>query len=112
MRAVTENEDWIVERGGVVVDKKVRFGLSSLNDWEHLVYCLWVADYMMRNAGDLANAKDMYPSFQTETTTRARTLGLKLTAETFSLSAQQLQDEYFDRFEGLCNEIKSAKSAG
>jgi len=107
-----ENEEWIVERGGVVVEKKARFGLSSLNDWEHLVYCLWVADYMMRNAGDFANARDIYPSFQQEGTARAKKLGLTLTERTFSLSPGQLQAEYLTRFEAMCNEIKSAERAG
>lgn len=112
MSVLTENEDWIVERGGVVVEKKVRFGLSSLSDWEHLVYCLWIADYMMRNAGDFANSKDLYPSFQTEATARAKKLELTLTEQTFSLSLEQLQHEYLGRFEAICNEIKSAESAG
>ena len=110
--AVTANEDWIVERGDAVVEKKGRLGLSSLNDWEHLVYCLWVADYLMRNAGDFANAEDLYPSFQAEAAARAKTLGLALTEQTFSLSTEQLQSEYSNRFEAVCNEIKSAESAG
>jgi hypothetical protein len=105
----TDNEDWIVERGGEIVEKKSRSGLSALDDWEHLVYCVWVADYMMRNAGDFANAEAMYPSFQAEARNRARKLGLKATEETFALAPAQLQREYFDRFEGICSEIKTAE---
>jgi hypothetical protein len=112
MTSVTENEDWIAERGGLMVEKKARSGLSSLNDWEHLVYCLWVADYMMRNAGDFANANDIYPQFQSQAAARARTLGLTLTARTFALPREQLQAEYLGRFEALCNEIKPAELAG
>lgn len=109
MNAPTDNEDWIVERGGDIVEKKA--GLSSLNDWEHLVYCLWVADYMMRNAGDFANAQALYPAFQAEARARARELGLRLTESAFALPAERLQDEYFDRFEGICNEIRNAEPA-
>jgi hypothetical protein len=107
MTAPTENEDWIVERGGDVVEKKARSGLPSLDDLEHLVYCLWVADYMMRNAGDLANSEDMYPAFQNEAAIRARKLGLPLTAQAFSLPPEQFQAQFFDKFDAICNEIKA-----
>ena len=64
--AHSENESWVVNRGGDVVDKKAHSGVASLNSWERLVYCLWVTDYMMRNAGDFANATLMYPDFQSD----------------------------------------------
>ena len=112
MSAPTDNENWIVERGGEVVDKKAGVGLAALDDWEHLVYCLWLADYMMRNAGDFANAEALYPAFQAEAVARARKLGLRLTESAFALSERRLQDEYFDRFEAICNEIRKAEGAG
>ena len=104
-----DNEAWIVDQGGDIVEKKARSGLPSLSDWEHVVYCLWVADYMMRNAGDFANAQDLYPSFQTEGAARARKLGLKLTEQAFGLPGERLQNEYFDRFEAICDEIRRAR---
>jgi hypothetical protein len=106
MSTPTDNENWIVERGGEVVEKKARVGLASLDDWEHLVYCLWVADYMMRNAGDLANEEALYPAFRTKATASARKLGLRVTESAFALPASQLEHEYFDRFEAICNEIR------
>lgn len=106
MSAPTDNEDWIAERGGDVVEKKAARGLSALNDREHLVYCLWVADYMMRNAGDFANAEDLYPAFQTEAAARARKLGLKQTEQAFALAREELEKQYFDRFEAICKEIR------
>ena len=57
MSAVTENESWVVDRGALVIEKKAQSGADSLNEWERLVYCLWLADYMMRNAGDFANVQ-------------------------------------------------------
>jgi len=99
MSAPSENESWVVERGGDVVEKMDGAGVGSLSTWERLLYCIWVADYMMRNAGDFANAAVMYPDFQSDAKLFARELSLPVICETFSLSQQQLQQEYFERFE-------------
>jgi hypothetical protein len=64
---------------------------------------------MMRNAGDFANAVDMYPTFQTDAKQFAEQLGLVITRDAFSLSQRKLQKEYFGRFERICDEIKSAE---
>jgi len=106
----TENQSWLVKRGGDVVKKMAAGGVASLNDWERLLYCVWVTDYMLRNAGDFANAPVMYPDFQKDAARFAKTLGLKLTFELFSLSQLKLQRDYFDRFEAICDEIKRAES--
>jgi hypothetical protein len=110
MNAHTENQTWIVEAGDSVIRKEAESGVASLSDWERLVYCLWVADYMMCNAGDFANAQDMYPTFQSDATQLAERLGLEAAREAFSLSQRKLQEEYFSRFERICDEIKSAES--
>ena len=107
MSAHSDNESWVVERGGQVVEKKAQVGPAGLSDWERLVYCVWVADYMMRNAGDFANAVDMYPTFQSDAQQLAQRLGLAATCEAFSLSQRKLQKEYFDRFESICDELKN-----
>jgi len=105
----TPNQSWVVDRGGGVIDKKALVGIDGLDDWERLVYCLWVTDYMMRNAGDFLNAEVMYPTFQSDAKQFAKKLGLVLTEETFSLSRHKLQREYLGRFEAMCEEIKSAE---
>ena len=107
--AHTENQTWVVERGGEVVEKKAQAGGANLSDWQRLVYCLWVTDYMMRNAGDFANAEAMYPDFQTDAARLAKSLGLAVTHTTFSLSRRKLQREYFNLFEAICDEIKKAE---
>ena len=107
----TENQSWVVNRGGQVIEKKAQKGLTGLNEWERLVYCLWVTDYMMRNAGDLANAVDMYPNFRQDAQKFAKDLSLPLTCEAFSLSKRKLQSEYFNRFEAICDEIRNAEPA-
>ena len=106
---VTDNENWIIEEGDVIIRKEVPFGIESLSDWEKLVYCLWTADYSLRNAGDLQVAKDLYVHWQTEGLRAASKIGLSLTVKLFSLSATDLQRQYFDLFEEVCTEIRGAK---
>lgn len=108
-RGYSENEGWVVHRGGEVIDKKEKSGLESLNSWERLVYCLYITDYMIRNAGDFANAEVMYPDFQKDGKRFANELSLPATSEAFSLPERKLQREYFDRFEAICNELKKAE---
>jgi hypothetical protein len=108
MYAYTENQSWIVVRGDEVVQKMAAEGRNSLSDIEKLICCLWTADYMMRNAGDFANAEDMYPTFQVDAAKAAKKLGLSVTDQAFSLSRRNLEREYLDRFEAICEEIKNA----
>jgi hypothetical protein len=109
MSAVSNNESWIVDRGERVIDKKAQCGAWSLNAWERLVHCVWIADYMMRNAGDFTNANDMYPDFQSDAKRFAEELELPVTHSAFSLSQQGLQREYFNWFEAMCDEIRRAE---
>jgi hypothetical protein len=106
----TDNENWIVEAGDTVIQKKARGDIECLSPWEMLVYCLWVADYGMRNAGDLDTAADVYPQFHLDAKRMAETLSLRSTHEAFSLSRSDLEREYFDRFESICDEIRAAES--
>jgi len=106
----TDNETWVIENGETVIRKKARDGIKCLSPWETLVYCLWVADYGMRNAGDLNTAADVYPHFQLKAGRIAKTLSLQLTHEAFSLPQSDLEREYFDRFEPICDEIRAAES--
>jgi hypothetical protein len=109
MSAYRDNETWVVERGHVVVQKKVAGGLDSLTLWEKLVYCLWVADYGMRNAGDLDTAHDLYADFYSEGRRIAQELSLGLTHRAFSMSQNALEQAYFEEFDAICNEIKNAE---
>src|SRR5882762_4858439 len=109
MSTHTENQTWVVQTGDRIIQKKAKAGVVSLSDWERLVYCLWLTDYMMRNAGDFANAVDMYPDFQTDAKRFANQLSLPATCEAFSLSQHELQRQYFERFEAICDEIRNAE---
>jgi hypothetical protein len=106
----TDNETWVIEAGDTVIQKEARGGVECLSPWERLVYCLWVADYGMRNAGDLDTAADVYPQFHLDAKRMAETLSLPLTREAFSLSQGDLEREYFDRFESICDEIRAAEA--
>ena len=107
MYVPTDNETWVIETG----DRVIRSGgIECLSPWEMLVFCLWVADYGMRNAGDLDTAADVYPEYQLHARRIAEELSLRLTREAFSLPKRDLEREYFDRFESVCNEIKDAES--
>ena len=108
MSAPTDNETWIIEAGDAVIRKKAGFGLASLSAVERLIYCLWLADYGMRNAGDLDTAHELYPDFQREAADHAGELALSFTHESFLLPSGTLQEQYFERFEQICDEVRSA----
>jgi len=110
MNVPTNNGTWVIETGDTVIRKKARGGIACLSPWEMLVYCLWVADYGMRNAGDLDTAVDVYAEFHLNARRIAAVLSLPLTHEAFSMSQSDLEREYFGRFESICNEIRDAES--
>ena len=49
---ISDNETWIIDAGDSIVRQRAARGESSLTRLDRMVYCLWVADYGMRNAGD------------------------------------------------------------
>lgn len=108
---ITENETWIVDAGDAVIRKMVEVGIEALSDFERLVHCLWVADYGMRNAGDLSAAEDVYEPFQRELSQLADRLGLEATQAAFALPRSDLEACYLSRFEEFCNEIRAVGGA-
>ena len=106
MCAPSENDNWLIDTGDTIIGKKAAEGVLTLR--ERLIYCLWVTDYGMRNSGDLDAARDVYATFQEEGAVLAKSLSLKFTEETFSLPDENLQRQYFERFDRVCDEIKRA----
>jgi len=96
-----DNETWVVEEGDRIIQKKARLGFDRLTDWERLVYSLWVADYGMRNAGDLSTARGVYADFQSVALHAAKILSLPTTCGAFELAPNTLQERYFDLFEAV-----------
>ena len=104
-----DNETWVIEAGDCVIQKKARLGFDRLTDWEQLVYSLWAADYGMRNAGDLDTARDVNADFQAVALRAADVLSLPATRSAFALAPDALQERYFDLFEAVCGEVRSAE---
>jgi hypothetical protein len=105
-----DNETWIVETGDAVVRRRIEHGAAASSVMDRLIYCLWVADYGMRNAGDLDTASDLYAPFQDEAARLSVELALPVTRSAFTLSRPDLERRYFELFDDICNEIQAAQS--
>jgi hypothetical protein len=106
-----DNESWIIHAGDAVVQRRVSQGVTALIPLDRL-YCLWVADYSMRNAGDLHTANDLYAAFQDEAARLSQELGLPVTQSAFSLHRCDLEQRYFAIFDDVCNEIRAFEGQG
>lgn len=106
-----ELETWIVEAGGDVIEKASARGQEALTPLETLIYCLWVADYGMRNAGDLEAAADVHAGFQEEAARLAADLGLPLTRAALELPAADLEQRYFDLLAAIVGELDARRRA-
>jgi hypothetical protein len=106
-----DNETWIIETGDAVIQKKARVGINALSPWEALVYCVWVADYGMRNAGELDTAQGVYSGFHLDARRFAAELSLRLTHDAFTLPKGDLESQCFDRFDAMIEEIKGSRAA-
>lgn len=60
------NETWIIETGDSVVLKRAELGVGALSAREVLVYCVWLADYGMRNSGDVEAPAPFLPTFYSD----------------------------------------------
>jgi len=107
-----ELETWIVEVGGDVIEKEAAHGRAALTPLEKLIYCVWVADYGMRNAGDLLTASDVYSQFQEQAASLALELGMPRTHAAFALPTTDLEGRYFDLLSGVVDEIDAKRGAG
>ena len=102
----TDNETWVIETGDAIIQKKASLGMAGISPWEALVYCVWVADYGMRNAGDLDTAEDVYAGFHLDARRIADELSLPVTHAVFSLPKNDLEEQYFNRFDDMTYEIR------
>jgi len=108
--AKDDNETWLLDAGDGVIRKKRSLGYPSLSSLERLTYCLWAADYGMRNAGDLTTAADVHPSFLADGKAAALDLALPQSVAAFSMSCDELERRYFDLFDALVSELRTAWS--
>ena len=108
MNELDDSETWLIETGHDVIERKAVLGSNAHSARERLIYCMWVADYGMRNAGDLESSRDLYAAFQDEGKALAAELSLPVSLAAFSLRTSELQDQYFDLFDGICGELREA----
>lgn len=101
-----DNEDWLIDIGDAIVEK--RADGEKLQPIDQLIYCLWVADYSVRNAGDLDSAKDLHPQFLTEGKSLAQSLSLPKTLELFSMDETDFEESFLDMFDEVADELKAA----
>ncbi|MET0270840.1 MAG: hypothetical protein ABW173_10460, partial [Sphingomonas sp.] len=66
-----DDETWLLDEGARVIERRAAHGDAALTPRDRLIRCLWVADYAMRNAGDLGPAADLHPAFLPEGRTAA-----------------------------------------
>lgn len=103
-----DNETWLLDEGDRVIERRAADGHSSPTARDSLIYCLWVADYGMRNAGDLEAAADVHPAFIADGLAAAQALSLPLATDAFSLPIAHFEERYFDLFDSLVTELRQA----
>jgi hypothetical protein len=107
-----DNETWIIEEGNAVIERRAALGVEAQEPLDRLIYCLWVADYGMRNAGDLETASDLYDAFQDEAARLSHALSMPFTHAAFTLPRLELEQRYFTLFDGICDEIRAVQGEG
>ncbi|MFW8646272.1 hypothetical protein ACOJBO_45740 [Rhizobium beringeri] len=100
-------ETWLLNAGGRVIEKNGCGGLFVAGPLDRLIYCLWAADYGMRNAGDLETAADLHPTCLHDGKSAAQELALPRSAAAFSLSPDELERAYFKLFDEVVSEIRA-----
>jgi len=101
-----DNQTWLVDLGHAIIEKRRAVGVDLLTPRERLIHAFWTADYSMRNAGDLATARDLDPLFLVDARAAAATLDLPEATAAFSLSEGEFERRYFELFDGLCGELR------
>ncbi len=101
-----DNETWLLDEGDRGIERRAADSHSSPTARDSLIYCLWVADYGMRNAGDLKTAADVHPAFMADGLAAARSIGLPQATAAFALPVADLERRWFDLFDSLVAEVR------
>jgi len=101
-----DNQTWLIDEGHGVIEKKTAIGVANLLPRERLIHCWWIADYSMRNAGDLATARELDPHYRSDGLAAAQALALARASAAFALSEGELERRFFDLFDGVCDELR------
>lgn len=109
MKPRSKNQIWLSECGTKVIRKKFGDGLDRLNEWERLVYNVWYTDFMLKTVGWIDESRCAHPRFRNEAKSIASKLKLTVTADTYQLSITDLNREFGERVEAVCEELRAAK---
>lgn len=101
-----DNETWLLDEGDRVIGRRASGDPSSPTARDVLIHCLWVADYGMRNAGDLEAAADVHPAFMADGLAAARSIGLPQATAAFALPVADLERRWFDLFDSFVAEVR------
>ena len=101
-------ETWLLEAGDKIIEANTAPGSKTLSAKDNAIYCMWVLDYAVRNAGSLDPIEDLYPRTLHELTAFARTNRLPLMSQwlTTVLDEEKFCDDYLDHFDAVCGELK------
>ncbi|MFN8609757.1 MAG: hypothetical protein U0931_19615 [Vulcanimicrobiota bacterium] len=105
-------ESWLLDEGERVAELKAAHGLEQLSKLDLLLYCLWVGDYSLRNAGDLEAGEQLLPGWLPRLVELARELGLDGVASFFEklpAAGSDAFDLYWDHFDQLCQEVSQTR---
>jgi hypothetical protein len=105
--ARADDQTWLIDIGHDIIEKKRSQGKDVLTPRERLIHCFWIADYSMRNAGDLATARDLDPLYLLDAAQAATSLRLPLAEAMFRLSEGELERRFFDLFDAVCAELRT-----
>jgi len=105
-RVEVDDQTWLIDIGHAIIEKKRAGGIDGLTPRERLIHCLWIADYSMRSAGDLATARDLDARFVADARAAATALDLPQAIAAFSLSEGELERRFFDLFGPVCAELR------
>lgn len=106
-------ESWLLDEGDKVVESKARLGLEKLSKADQLLYCLWVGDYSLRNAGDLESGDQLLPGWLPRLVELANELGLTKVEKFFRelpSAGKSAFDLYWDHFAELCQETSASRT--
>lgn len=105
-----DEESWLIDIGDEIINKIAETGIDSLNNIEHAVYCLWVIDYVVRNAGSLESVEDLYPTAVQKLSILSKANGWLLNSEVEAeaRNSELFCSSYYDSFDVKCGELRSA----
>ncbi len=105
-----DNETFLYRAGVFIAEKRNLVGREMLSPLERLIHGFWVVDHAIRNTFDAAFTADFVTEQLAEARIAAEQLGLPCSAAAFALSVADLQEQYFDLFDGIAAEIRSWNS--